>query len=54
MIGATVAARLYDINVPVIALKPADYARLEDGQHITIEDDGVVTVTCPPSIEPTH
>lgn len=54
MIGAAVAARLYDINVPVVALGPEDYARLENNQHISIRADGMLTVTYPPATESTH
>lgn len=44
-IGAAVAARLYKLNMPVVALARDDYAMLQDDQHIDIRDDGLVTIS---------
>jgi predicted aconitase with swiveling domain len=41
-IGAAVAAELYGVVVPVLALPPEELARIPDGQRVEIGPDGEV------------
>ena len=43
-IGAMVAARLYNLEVPVLFVKSDDYDRLAPGDEICVAADGTVTV----------
>jgi hypothetical protein len=43
-IGAIVAARLYDLEVPVLVVTSEDYDRLVSGDEICVAADGTVTV----------
>jgi predicted aconitase with swiveling domain len=45
-VGATVAAELYGVAVPIVVLPPADLARLPEGRPVTVEaTDGTAHVT---------
>jgi predicted aconitase with swiveling domain len=44
-VGALVANRLYGLNVPVLELSPEDLRRVESGDRISIEDNGVLLVS---------
>jgi len=46
-IGAMVAARLYGEDVPVMLVRPDDYAALRTGSLVTIAADGQITVDDP-------
>jgi uncharacterized protein len=43
-IGAAVASRLYGTHCPVLAVAEEDYSRLIKAQHITIAENGQITV----------
>ncbi len=42
--GAQVAAALYGREVPVVALAPEDFARLETGDRVSVSPEGRITV----------
>jgi predicted aconitase with swiveling domain len=42
-IGAMVAVRLYDLEVPVLVVKSMDYDNLTTGDEISVAADGTVT-----------
>lgn len=44
MIGAAVATKLYQLDVPVVAVNNDDYPMLVSGHHVTISEDGSVMV----------
>ncbi len=44
-LAAIVAREMYDYRLPIIALTPADYARLATGDCIRITEEGSVIVT---------
>ena len=41
-LGAVVARELYDSAPPLLVVSTDDYARLIDGQQVTISDDGCI------------
>ena len=43
-LGAVVAQELYETSLPLLVLNAADYAALADGQQVTINDGGELTV----------
>ena len=43
-IGAMVAARLYDLEAPVLVVKSEDYDRLASGDKVCVATDGTVAV----------
>ena len=43
-LGAAVAREMYQQAPPVVVLDTADYAQLQNGQWISVGEDGVVTV----------
>ena len=43
-LASIVADVLYQKPFPVVSLEPADFARLETGQRLTVERDGTVRV----------
>ena len=43
-LGAVVAQELYTSALPLLVVNPEDYARLANGQHIGIAQDGCMTI----------
>jgi predicted aconitase with swiveling domain len=43
-IGALVANRLYDLSVPVLVLPVGQLRRIGDGQRVSIDADGAITL----------
>ncbi len=43
-LGSVVADEMYDASLPIVALSAADFARLQTGDQISIEDDGGVVL----------
>jgi uncharacterized protein len=43
-IGAAVAARLYGTTCPILTVTEADYGRLAHAHHVSIAEDGQITV----------
>jgi len=43
-LGAAVAREMYGQAPPIIVLNPNDYARIQNGQIVTVTEEGAVTV----------
>jgi len=43
-LGAAVAREMYGQAPPILVLDPNDYARIQNGQIVTVTEDGAVTV----------
>ena len=43
-LGAAVAREMYGQAPPILVLNPNDYARIQNGQIVTVTEDGAVTV----------
>ncbi len=41
-LASIVADELYSQPIPIVALEPADFARLKSGEHLTVLEDGRV------------
>lgn len=44
-LGATVAREMYEEAPPVVVLQAPDYDQIQDGQWLTVSEDGSVTLT---------
>ncbi|MDX1415522.1 MAG: DUF126 domain-containing protein [Candidatus Promineifilaceae bacterium] len=44
-LGATVSREMYEEAPPVVVLRTADYEQLQDGQWLTVAEDGRVTAS---------
>ncbi len=43
-LASVVAAELYNLPIPLVAISEADFSKLQTGDHIAIHDDGRVVV----------
>ena len=43
-LAAVVAREMYDHSLPIVVLSPDDYARLETGDWIRIDEEGCLTI----------
>jgi len=44
VLGAVVAREIYDIDLPILVVEPADYALLQSGQSVRILADGRIII----------
>ena len=51
-LASIVAGELYARPIPVVALSPEDFARLETGQRLRVAEDGTVTIMEPAALAP--
>lgn len=49
MIGAAVATKLYQLDVPVVAVSDDNYPMLVSGDFVAISEDGLVTIDAGPA-----
>lgn len=43
-LGAVVARELYQRTMPVLVVDPGDYAEFQNGQTVTIQEDGAIVI----------
>ena len=46
-VGTLVANRLYDLEIPVLAINPEQFALFQSGERVTIDADGLIAVLDP-------
>lgn len=46
-VGTLVANRLYDLEIPVLAIRPGQFDLFEGGERVSIDADGLISVLDP-------